>query len=365
MAIYKVPQDVEAEDKLIGPFGFRQFIYLLIAAFGCFVAYVLAQIFIGLVLIPLPIILFFIGIALPLRKDQPTEVYLAAILQYRLKSKRRMWKPDGIISTVEILAARKIEDHRTKDISEDQAMTQFEQLAQIMDTHGWGSRGVENPDVNSMNMKLSDAVVQEANNTEDILDSDSSGAQSFDTLLSEQKKISLQEVKQKMQQASTDLADEAIIHSDVPVTVVAAPPRPEETLITPQPVVDAVPEPTALQPAVDWPPQPQAESEADKALLSQAKPDRYPVAIHQQVIQPLSAQVQLTSPPEPPLPKTLPPETFTAIPETLPPQSTSSEPPLAAIIEPVDDTDYTIATIAAEARRRSEQSSGEVVVNLH
>jgi hypothetical protein len=32
MAVYKVPQDVEAEDKLIGPFSFRQFIYLIIVA---------------------------------------------------------------------------------------------------------------------------------------------------------------------------------------------------------------------------------------------------------------------------------------------------------------------------------------------
>ena len=31
MAQYKVPQDVEAEDKLLGPFTFRQFIYLMIA----------------------------------------------------------------------------------------------------------------------------------------------------------------------------------------------------------------------------------------------------------------------------------------------------------------------------------------------
>ena len=31
MAQYKVPQDVEADDKLLGPFSFRQFVYLLIA----------------------------------------------------------------------------------------------------------------------------------------------------------------------------------------------------------------------------------------------------------------------------------------------------------------------------------------------
>ncbi|TAL14698.1 hypothetical protein EPN95_02230, partial [Patescibacteria group bacterium] len=32
MAQYKVPQDVEADDKLIGPFSFRQFVYLIIVA---------------------------------------------------------------------------------------------------------------------------------------------------------------------------------------------------------------------------------------------------------------------------------------------------------------------------------------------
>ena len=31
MAQYKVPQDVEADDKLLGPFNFRQFVYLMIS----------------------------------------------------------------------------------------------------------------------------------------------------------------------------------------------------------------------------------------------------------------------------------------------------------------------------------------------
>jgi hypothetical protein len=47
MAVYKVPQDVEAEDKLIGPFSFRQFIYLIVAALGIFLSWALSQIFSG------------------------------------------------------------------------------------------------------------------------------------------------------------------------------------------------------------------------------------------------------------------------------------------------------------------------------
>jgi hypothetical protein len=48
MATYKVPQDVEADDKLIGPFSFRQFIYLIIVALAIALAWGLSNIFVGL-----------------------------------------------------------------------------------------------------------------------------------------------------------------------------------------------------------------------------------------------------------------------------------------------------------------------------
>src|SRR6186997_950947 len=104
MAVYKVPQDVEADDKLIGPFSFRQFIYLIIVAISGVLAWALAQLFIPLAIIPLPIIIFFGALALPLRKDQPMEIYLAAIVSYYLKPHRRLWVADGVQSLVEITA---------------------------------------------------------------------------------------------------------------------------------------------------------------------------------------------------------------------------------------------------------------------
>src|SRR5919202_5980196 len=98
MAVYKVPQDVEADDKLIGPFSFRQFIYIIIAVIAIALAWGLAQIFIGLALIPLPIVVLFGTLALPLRKDQPMEIYLAAVVSFYLKPRKRLWQPDGIQS---------------------------------------------------------------------------------------------------------------------------------------------------------------------------------------------------------------------------------------------------------------------------
>ena len=51
MSVYKVPQDVEAEDKLLGPFSFRQFIFLIIAVVSLGAAYILARILLPLGLI--------------------------------------------------------------------------------------------------------------------------------------------------------------------------------------------------------------------------------------------------------------------------------------------------------------------------
>ena len=88
MSVYKVPQDVEAEDKLLGPFSFRQFVFLIIAVIGIAIAYGLSTILLPLAIIPVPIILFFGALALPLKKDQPMEVYLAAVISFYAKTKK-------------------------------------------------------------------------------------------------------------------------------------------------------------------------------------------------------------------------------------------------------------------------------------
>lgn len=264
MAIYKVPQDVEAEDKLIGPFGFRQFIYLIIVAFACFVAFLLAKISIVLIAIPLPFIVFFTAIALPLRKDQPTEVYLAALLQFYLKPKKRMWMPDGVLSTVDIIAPKIVEERRTKDLTQDEALERLNSLAQIMDTRGWAARGVFNPDVNSTApTQLSDQALADAAEP-DILDDSGISAQAFDHLIDVQKAQQRQAVQERMRVAQ------------------------EQAPSTGEAVVDLPVQPATIQ----------------------ANP--YPSSIHQQVVQPLDPQHVIAVPSQTPQ-STSDPTTATAI----------------------------------------------------
>lgn len=137
MSVYKVPQDVEADDKLLGPFSPRQFVYLLVTAGLIGLAWFLFTIFPGLIIIPLPFIIFFGLLALPIRKDQPMEAYFAAIISFNLKPNKRIWQPDGKEHLIEILAPKKPETDRTKGIRQEEAVRRLSYLADIVDSEGW------------------------------------------------------------------------------------------------------------------------------------------------------------------------------------------------------------------------------------
>jgi hypothetical protein len=165
MSQYKVPQDVEADDKLLGPFSFRQFVYLLIAGGLIALAVGLFQIFPFLAIIPVPFVLLLAALALPLKKDQPMETYLAAIVSYYLKPRIRRWTPGQRESTIMITAPKKQEEEtRARDITGEEATHRLSFLADIVDTEGYAIKGVGGT------QKVNDELVVEANMTNDIFE---------------------------------------------------------------------------------------------------------------------------------------------------------------------------------------------------
>ena len=268
MAVYKVPQDVEADDKLIGPFSFRQFIYLLIAGGAIALAWGLSRVFLPLAVIPLPIIILFGALALPLRKDQPMEVYLAAVVSFHLKPRKRIWQPDGITSLVEVTAPKTIERQRTKGFDENEAERRLSYLAGIVDSQGWSVRGVVDQGVNS---SLNSDVLIDAQRTEDVLDDDNEISKNFNQMITQADANRREEMIKKMYQPEVQ-------HTQ-------SPPNPGQYQA-----------PGSLD---------QAEAEAEAQLDAAAANVRfnpYPNSMHQTVIQPLSA----SSPQQPPAPQALP-----------------------------------------------------------
>lgn len=200
MAVYKVPQDVEAEDKLLGPFSFRQFVYLMIAAGSGVAMFFLGRINFLLALLPLPFFLVFGILALPLRKDQPIETYLAAIIRFHLKPRKRFWQPDGTLSLIEITNPIVDASPVLKDVSGQEAATRLSFLSQVVDSQGWSTRGVAAPTAGT---SLQDTVVNDAMAVPDILDNTSNVAQSFGERISQTDQQQRDNVMQRMQTAIT------------------------------------------------------------------------------------------------------------------------------------------------------------------
>ncbi len=190
MAVYKVPQDVEAEDKLLGPFSFRQFIYLLVAGLGIFISYVLSRIFIGLFIIPIPFVLALLALALPLKKDQPMETYLIAMIKFFFKPRIRRWDPEGTMSLFQITALKVADGPTLKEYGGEEASQRLAYLAQVVDSHGWSTRGAI-PDGNGIG-----AMAIEAQKMPDPMDMTSGIAQSFDQKIADANSQRMQAARQ-------------------------------------------------------------------------------------------------------------------------------------------------------------------------
>lgn len=169
MAQYKVPQNVEADDKLLGPFSFRQFIYLLVAAGGIAIAVALFQVFPLLAIIPLPVVFFFAILALPLKKDQPMETYIAALITFYTKPRLHKWIPGQRESTIEITAPKKVETPRARDISEEEASHRLSFLAEVVDSGGQSINQSMRPDYSAEASTATDIFEKNTSNIDQQL----------------------------------------------------------------------------------------------------------------------------------------------------------------------------------------------------
>ncbi len=138
MATHKVIQDIEAEDKFLGPLTLKQFIFGAIGVFFGwlnFFAFAKGFPFAAIVFAPPMLLGFFL--AIPWSKDQPTEVWVLAKLRFRLKPKRRVWDQDGIQELVTITAPKKVEKYLTNTLSQTEVKSRLKALAETIDSRGW------------------------------------------------------------------------------------------------------------------------------------------------------------------------------------------------------------------------------------
>ena len=359
MAVYKVPQDVEADDKLIGPFSFRQFIYLIVVAISGAGSWGLSTIFIPLAIVPLPFIVFFAVLALPLRKDQPMETYLSAVVSfYFLKSRKRFWQPDGIDSFVTIIPPKDADKILTKQFSEQEATKRLGYLAELVDTHGWSVRGagVPVPDTS-----VSSDLYYETQQTPDIMDDNTSQAMALD---------------QKLQASNNNFRQNAIAQMQQTPTPIQPPQSPQQQFGAP----GGAPTPT-FNPMAHAPAPAPAQSTQSYLGKDQLDAIAYASALTEEAEDARStpAQTRPATQPQPRTPVVTTPAPITPLPQTPPamPVSTSETTTPGATMglakehaeELAMRNDISIQTLSEEANRLEKKdkvlkSGEEVTISL-
>ncbi len=88
---FKVPQFIDIEDKLFGPFSFRQFAYMAGGAGLVFVLYKLLPLWISIFLI-IPVAILSVLLVFYKINEKPFAFYLQAGVNYLISSKLYIWK---------------------------------------------------------------------------------------------------------------------------------------------------------------------------------------------------------------------------------------------------------------------------------
>lgn len=143
MATYKVLQDIEAEDKLLGPLTLRQCIYAAVVVLAGYLSFLGLSKGTRVVLVLLFPVMAFCGfLAWPWSRDQPTEIWLLAKIRFMVKPRKRIWDQSGLKELVTITVPKKQEKTYTNGLSQNEVKSRLRALADTIDSRGWAVKNV-------------------------------------------------------------------------------------------------------------------------------------------------------------------------------------------------------------------------------
>jgi hypothetical protein len=363
MATYKLIQDIEAEDHILGPLTLRQFIFALIAIFLFYICFILVTKHAAfLLVIFLPPALFFGFFALPFGRDQPTEIWALAKLRFWFKPRKRLWNQSGVKELVTITVPKKIERVFTDGLSQSEVRSRLTALASTIDSRGWAVKNVnlnaynaQQPVVFGGSDRLVDAsalpqAVPETDivAADDILDPTSNPiAQQFDAMIAQSSESHRQQLMSKLSEPAP---------AAQPAQQPAGGPAAGQPPLAASDYWFMGGDP--LAPATIAPPQPAALTPADEAALAselKSKAVAHPAPYgHMRTVQPLGAK---------PVPGKSLGDTKTDQAAAAPPVTAPGDP---AILSLANNDDLNVATLAREAQKAKgdEDSQDEVVISL-
>lgn len=210
MAVYKVIQDIESEDKLLGPLTFKGLVYAGIAVSLGYINFRILTasgggpfklIFVFVLIWPM--ILFGV-LASPLGREQPTEVWLLSRIRFLLMSRKRVWNQSGMTHLVTITVPKKIEQILTKQYSQDEVKSRLQALANTLDSRGWAVKNVNinaAPATNYLKDNDQERLIASTEYTQEVPEATISAA---DDILDEHNNPTAQKFQNLINQAELD-----------------------------------------------------------------------------------------------------------------------------------------------------------------
>lgn len=98
---FEVPQFIEVEDKIVGPFTWKQFVYLSGGAGAAVMLYLTLPFFIFIILAG-PIIALAAGLAFFPVNNRPLSVFLESVVRYITSARLYLWKKQDAPPTASV-----------------------------------------------------------------------------------------------------------------------------------------------------------------------------------------------------------------------------------------------------------------------
>ena len=331
MATYKLLQDIEAEDHILGPLTLREFIFALVATFFYYICFIIvtklhATFMLALFLPPALFCTFF---AMPFGRDQPTEIWALAKLRFWFKPRVRVWNQTGIKEMVTITVPKRVEPVLTNGLSETEVQSRLKALANTIDSRGWAIKNINTfgppragdsdrlIDISGLPLQV---PADGTTSADDMMATANPVARQFDTLINEASQAYRQRLIDQLsgmrqEQAATQVNNDWFMKQPEPPSAASVP-----------------------------------AAQDDPGLARQLK-DRAPRATpygNLRTLQPLGARKAAAPMPSTPVTK---------------PVTAQSNP---AILSLANNNDLNVATLAREAQKaKGGVSQNEVTISLH
>lgn len=105
---YRVPQNIDMEDKIIGPLTMAQFLSVMIGGMVIYVAFITLAVSAPWLfwLISIPVGLFTVVFSFMKVQDQPFPKFLTSVLLYLVRPKVRIWQKDALTSHLTVVTKK-------------------------------------------------------------------------------------------------------------------------------------------------------------------------------------------------------------------------------------------------------------------